>query len=50
MTAKGDVLQNTQVDQLVQAMAAFTPSSSGTLSLSAEERNQLDSVIVANWQ
>ncbi|PCI16309.1 MAG: hypothetical protein COB62_08085, partial [Piscirickettsiaceae bacterium] len=50
MTATGDVLQNTQVDQLVQAMAAFTPSSSGELSLSAEERNQIDSVIVANWQ
>ena len=50
MTATGDVLQNTQVDQLVQAMAAFTPSSSGTLSLSAEERNQISSVIVANWE
>jgi Ca2+-binding RTX toxin-like protein len=50
VTTSGDVLQNNQVDQLVQAMAAFTPSSNGTLTLSAEERTQIDSVIVANWQ
>ena len=43
-------LLNTQVDQLVQAMAAFTPPVSGELDLSPALQSQLDPVLAANWQ
>jgi Ca2+-binding RTX toxin-like protein len=49
-TSVGDVLQNNQVDQLVQAMAAFSPPVSGVLNLSPEEQNQVESVIAVGWQ
>lgn len=46
----GYSLLNTQVEQLVQAMAAFAPPASGELSLSASYRQELEPVIAANWQ
>ena len=46
----GWTLLNTQVDQLVQAMAAFSPPASGELDLSPELLNQLELVLAANWQ
>jgi len=46
----GLMLVNTQVDQLVQAMAGFAPPPSGELELSTELHDQLDSVLAANWQ
>jgi len=49
-TSAGDVLHNNQVDQLVQAMAAFSPSSSGLISLTEDEQNQLTPVIASAWQ
>jgi Ca2+-binding RTX toxin-like protein len=50
MTDDGLSLMNTQVDQLVQAMAAFTPPASGEIDLTANLRTQLEPVITANWQ
>lgn len=46
----GYQLMNDQVDQLVQAMAAFAPPASGELNLSGSYRTDLDPVIAANWQ
>lgn len=46
----GYTLLNTQVEQLVQAMASFAPPASGELSLSAGYRQELEPVIAANWQ
>ena len=46
----GYVLDNTRVDQLVQAMAGFTPPASGELDLSADLREPLEPVLAANWQ
>ncbi|MBU1192336.1 MAG: hypothetical protein KKE76_11525 [Gammaproteobacteria bacterium] len=46
----GYQLMNDQVDQLVQAMAAFAPPASGELNLSGSYRADLDPVIAANWQ
>ena len=43
-------LLNSQVDQLVQAMAAFTPPASGVLDLSPTVQSRLDPVLAANWQ
>ncbi len=45
----GLILLNSQVDQLVQAMAAFTPPASGELELSVDLHDQLDAVLAANW-
>ena len=49
-TSAGDILHNNQVDQLVQAMAAFSPDSSGSISLTEDEQNQLTPVIASAWQ
>ncbi|MBI5041634.1 MAG: hypothetical protein HZB57_10705, partial [Gammaproteobacteria bacterium] len=43
-------LLNDQVDQLVQAMAAFAPPAGGELDLPANYRPDLDPVIAVNWQ
>ena len=46
----GLTLLNTQVDQLVQAMAAFPAPASGKLDLSPELQSQLEPVLTVNWQ
>jgi hypothetical protein len=38
------------VNQLVQAMAAFAPSAMGETTLPANYQSSLNSVIAANWQ
>ncbi len=43
-------LLSADVDQLVQAMADFTPPASGELDLSPELYNQLEPVLTASWQ
>ena len=43
-------LLNEQVEQLVQAMAAFAPPASGELNLPPSYRTDLDPVLAANWQ
>ena len=43
------LLEN-QVDNLVSAMAAFSPPVAGQTSLPANYQETLDSVIVANWK
>jgi len=49
-TAEGKVLLDSQVDQLVSAMAAFSPPAAGQFSLPQNYRDSLDSVISSNWQ
>lgn len=49
-TADGKVLLENQVDQLVNAMAAFAPPTAGQTSLPSNYHAALDSVIAANWQ
>jgi Ca2+-binding RTX toxin-like protein len=49
-TADGKVLLDSQVQNLVNAMAVFAPPPAGQTSLSADYRAVLDSVIAANWQ
>ena len=46
----GYVLLNSQVEQLVQAMAGFQPPASGELDLTPSLHAELDPVISANWQ
>ena len=46
----GSTLSCSQVQQLVSAMAQFSPPASGQLNLTQELHTQLDSVISANWQ
>ena len=46
----GYLVDNTRVDQLVQAMAGFAPPASGELDLSADLREPLEPVLAANWQ
>mgnify|MGYP000004666711 FL=1 len=46
----GYLLDNTRIDQLVQAMAGFAPPASGELDLSADLREPLEPVLAANWQ
>ncbi len=45
----GKLLQDTQVDKLVQAMAAFTPPAMGQTSLTAAQQTALTPVLAANW-
>jgi Ca2+-binding RTX toxin-like protein len=47
--ADGLNLSDTQVANLVNAMAAFAPPSAGQTSLSTNYHTALDSVIAANW-
>jgi len=49
-TADGKVLLDTQVDQLVNAMAAFAPPAAGQAALSAAYQTALNPVIAANWK
>lgn len=49
-TADGRVLLDSQVDQLVEAMAAFAPPSAGQTSLPPSYKEALNAVIAANWQ
>jgi Ca2+-binding RTX toxin-like protein len=46
----GDVLLEAQVQQLVDAMAAFSPPPLGQLDLTAEQQAVLEPVITASWQ
>jgi Ca2+-binding RTX toxin-like protein len=48
--AGGKVLLDSQVDALVQAMAAFAPPSAGQTSLPANFHDALAPVLAANWQ
>ena len=46
----GQVLEATQVQQLVQAMADFSTSSGSPTSLSGSEQQTVETVIAANWK
>jgi len=48
--ADGAYLLDTQVDQLVSAMAAFNPPALGELTLSPDLQTGLQPVIAAAWQ
>ncbi|MGH8658773.1 MAG: calcium-binding protein [Gammaproteobacteria bacterium] len=48
-TTDGSVLYESQVQQLVQAMAAFDPPAAGETELSPQMREQLDPVLAAAW-
>jgi hypothetical protein len=45
----GKLLQDTQVDKLVQAMAGFTPPAMGQTSLTAAQQTALAPVLAASW-
>lgn len=49
-TTDNHVLLKTQVEQLVAAMAAFSPPASGQLTLPPAYQTTLEPVIAANWQ
>jgi Ca2+-binding RTX toxin-like protein len=49
-TAAGNVLVEGQVQNLVNAMAAFAPPAQGVTTLPAAYAAQLDALIAANWQ
>ena len=49
-TSDGKTLLDSQVQSLVQAMAAFAPPAAGQTTLSASYASALSPVIVANWQ
>ncbi|SEQ13693.1 Regulatory P domain of the subtilisin-like proprotein convertase [Pseudomonas cuatrocienegasensis] len=49
-TADGKVLLDNQVDQLVSAMAAFSPPAPGETSLPKNYQTSLNAVIASNWQ
>ena len=49
-TSDGRTLLDSQVQNLVSAMAAFAPPAMGETTLSAAYASQLNPVIVANWQ
>ena len=48
-TANGKVLLDTQVQNLVQAMAGFAPPASGQTTLPASYQSSLNPIIAANW-
>jgi myo-inositol-hexaphosphate 3-phosphohydrolase len=48
-TSDGKTLLDSQVQNLVQAMAAFAPPAAGQTSLSGSTATTLNPVIVANW-
>jgi hypothetical protein len=50
MTSDDKMLQDSQVDALVSAMAAFAPPASGQTTLPAGYQTALNPVIAANWQ
>jgi len=49
-TADGQTLLDSQVENLVSAMAAFSPPSAGQTTLPQSYQEQLGAVIAANWQ
>jgi Ca2+-binding RTX toxin-like protein len=49
-TSNGQTLVDSQVQNLVNAMAAFAPPAAGQLTLPDNYHNALDSVLAANWQ
>lgn len=49
-TADGKVLLDSQVDQLVSAMAQFAPPPVGQTTLSVQQRESLMPVIASSWQ
>ena len=49
-TADGKTLLDSQVANLVSAMATLTPPSAGESSLSADYHSKLDAVLAANWK
>ncbi|WP_324770601.1 M10 family metallopeptidase [Pokkaliibacter plantistimulans] len=48
-TASGDILLSSQIDNLVNAMAAFNPPATGEVTLNNTDYAGLDTVIAANW-
>ncbi|WP_459481182.1 calcium-binding protein, partial [Pseudomonas sp. No.21] len=46
----GKTLLDSQVQNLVNSMAAFAPPAGGNSNLTPEQRAQLEVVIAANWQ
>jgi Ca2+-binding RTX toxin-like protein len=49
-TAEGNALLDSQVQNLVDAMASFAPPAAGQTLLPESHRSALESVIAANWQ
>ena len=49
-TTDGKTLLDSQVANLVSAMATLTPPAAGQTSLSAEYHSKLDVVLAANWK
>ena len=49
-TSDGRMLLDSQVQNLVDAMAAFAPPAAGQTTLSADYQSSLTPVIAANWQ
>jgi hypothetical protein len=49
-TSDGKTLLDTQVQSLIQAMAAFAPPAAGQTTLPQSYASTLTPVIVANWQ
>jgi len=49
-TSAGMTLVSTQVQQLTDAMAAFSPPSAGQLTLPDDVRASLEPVLAATWQ
>ena len=49
-TSNGSVLLESQVQQLVNAMASMTPPPAGQLTLTAEQQTALNPVLAASWQ
>jgi hypothetical protein len=49
-TSDGKTLLDTNVESLVQAMAAFAPPASGQITLPTSYAPTLSPVIAANWQ
>ena len=48
-TSDGKVLLDSQVQALVQAMAAFSPPAAGQTTLTSAQQATLNPVIAANW-
>lgn len=48
--ADGHYLMDSQVEQLVQAMASMTPPPAGQTTLTAAQHQQLDMVFASSWQ
>ncbi len=49
-SGNGKALLDSQIDALVQAMAAFTSPAAGQTSLPSTYQDSLEPVLAANWQ